>query len=275
MVKWCAYCQKFLGEIAPIANSAMSHGICLFCAEQGLEIPADREARIQRLSKMHLQFYQLGSRKNFAEAVKLVEEARKIGIRPIDILAGFVFPQLRCLSSNVEYKAFASDPKLIDFCQKLVEISRNSLETKLNPNVKPDVLLVSVANEVPVIELQIMEVWLQGEGIYATALNPVVSASDVFEICRAHHPKVLGLYILDQSSAKMFQEAIDLIANSESVPPLYLALGDQVKRGYIDTNWIPSAALIEDDSKLFLTIKTHLSLGFLYDLKRRGNNESE
>jgi hypothetical protein len=36
MIRWCAYCQRFLGEFEPYDSLDTSHGICPSCVTKGV-----------------------------------------------------------------------------------------------------------------------------------------------------------------------------------------------------------------------------------------------
>lgn len=44
MIRWCSYCQKFLGERAPFDDPSFTHGICERC-----DLRLERNAGIARV----------------------------------------------------------------------------------------------------------------------------------------------------------------------------------------------------------------------------------
>ena len=52
MIRWCAYCQKYIGEVEPFDRFEISHGICRRCVASGLFTEKDPVQQIRPVVEM-------------------------------------------------------------------------------------------------------------------------------------------------------------------------------------------------------------------------------
>lgn len=272
MLKWCAYCQRFLGELAPYERLELSHGICSPCSAHGLAFEPHNESRIQSLLHFQKRLWDLAVQGDFSQSDSILTESDELKIRPVDLLLGFVIP-LIAHSSVLFNKQKLSEQdfdNLNSFCQSVIVKARNRIQSKIQRSVKPDVLLLTSLGNEHVLGLQALELWLQGEGIYAFSVPTGTSANDLENLLKFHQPKVVGFSISMKEQVSDISLMVKKVKElSPKVPPLLLAGGYAVKTGQINFEDLPGVALVKEESKLFLTIKTHLSMAFLYDFKMR------
>ncbi len=94
MYKWCSYCQSFLGEFEPRNDYQLSHGICPSCKARLHTHGADLISRSKILKGFFTSIRSdLLERKN-REPNLLLQQAREIGVTPLNLLAGAMQPLL-------------------------------------------------------------------------------------------------------------------------------------------------------------------------------------
>ncbi|MGZ5279560.1 MAG: hypothetical protein ACXWC9_06440 [Pseudobdellovibrionaceae bacterium] len=268
MVRWCAYCQKFLGETLPFDDMSFTHGMCRPCLKDGLDFNVEKEKKVAKLVSFQKELWRLGCTGDVNGANQLLEQCFAEGVRPVDFLLGFMAPLLghpETRSENFPFQALSS------FCADVVEIARKKMSELTKNEHFPDVLLVTSPGNQHTFPIQIMELWLQSEGISTCAFFPKYGYDEIVEKCKSIHPQVLGFSISMREQVPETRSTIQRLQSEMKLPPLFLAGGYQVKVGAVSSVDLPEASLIADHAKLFLLIKTHLSLGFLYDLKKRKN----
>ncbi len=266
MILWCAYCQKYLGEREPFDNYSLSHGICSFCTVRGLDIPEQAFARINKLKKIQENIWQLGSKIDIDGARKLAKECFDFGVRPADFVMGFVSPFLGQLTLKQDYEL---DQLILlhEFCQELLVYSRQQLPNA-ERNINPDVLITVGPGSKHFFDVQFLEMWLTAEGIRAHALIDQKTEYEILDYCIKIQPKVIVFSISDADRSCSLVSLIEKLKSELDVPPLLVAGGHAVKYNLIDKKQLKGLSLIKDEAKLFLLIKSHLSLGFLYDLAK-------
>jgi hypothetical protein len=94
MIRWCCYCQKFMGEAAPFDDFSWTDGICLPCLQEGRQktksFSPEFEAKLQFFRNLR-QKAVTGEHLSPAEILK---QARQLGAGPSDIMMGVLQPIL-------------------------------------------------------------------------------------------------------------------------------------------------------------------------------------
>lgn len=90
LIRWCAYCQQFLGEIPPYSNLEATHGMCKKCVARGLDLGKEELEKLQEIAEMQRKFWDAGVLGDVQEVEILISHGLQMGLRPIDMLLGFV-----------------------------------------------------------------------------------------------------------------------------------------------------------------------------------------
>jgi hypothetical protein len=219
------------------------------------------------LAEFQKDLHRLAEKRLFSEARDLIEAGIGKGIREVDILIGFLAPLLN--SQYIENESFSEihTEELNQFTMQLIESIRKTNKSH-HADLTPEVLFVARSENPYNLGIQMLELWLCAEGIATRAFSG--SDDEIISEFSKHKPKVFGVSIAKSSDLKATRLLIQLVRSEAAiVPPFFLLGGMAVKTGEISADDIPEACLILDSEKLFLTIKTHLSLGFLYELKKK------
>src|SRR4051812_46433697 len=96
MFRWCAYCCRFLGERAPFEDFTPTHGLCGECETRGTMTDSAAIARVRPILALHDRLLAEAARTDGGEtpAEEVLEEGRRLGIRPLDLLMGVIQPLL-------------------------------------------------------------------------------------------------------------------------------------------------------------------------------------
>jgi len=265
---WCAYCRRFLREGPPYDDFSNSHGMCDPCARTGPELDAATQDKIQQLIFLHESLRKLGNDGDAQASIQLIEQGLAQGLRAVDLLIGSLgaaFNKIGKNSNNYsdKYDGFS----LAGFCTSAIEAARKQLPLIDLAKSSVDVLLVATATNQHTIGVQLLELWLNAEGIPAqTVVNK--SEKEILAATRQMRPKVVGFSIGDARQLNEIRAIAKQIKLQCAPPPLMLLGGYPVKMGFLTEEDVPELSLVMDESKLFLILKTHLSLRFLYDIKR-------
>jgi len=94
MIKWCAYCLHYLGEIEPYQNFETTHGVCESCRPKVLALtPSDQES-LKPLQNFYRALRSGVKSGHVDDLASLVEESRRLAIRPLDLMMGMLQPML-------------------------------------------------------------------------------------------------------------------------------------------------------------------------------------
>lgn len=265
---WCAYCRRFLREGPPYEDFSPSHGVCDPCSRVGPDFNSVTQAEIQNLIHFHESLRKTSKTRDIPASIQLIEQGLEQGLRAVDLLMGALTPVIYEASTNPNSQINTNDrPTLAEFCAKVVEATRKGLPSTHASKSSVDVFLVATTANQHTIGPQLLELWLNAEGISAQAiLNK--SGKEVLAAVRQIRPKVVGFSISDARQVNEILAIADQIKLQLEPTPLMLLGGHPVKLGLLTDMNTGNLTLVMDESKLFLILKTHLSFGFLYDLKK-------
>src|ERR1700722_4926401 len=124
MLRWCAYCQEFQGEIAPLDIFTTTHGLCTACMAKGMDRLDSEIGNSHRLREIQGLLYEAGKAGDMAAAPGIVHRALSAGLRPVDILVGLITPLLYLI--GVEWESHlitvADEHRFTSFCERVFEL---------------------------------------------------------------------------------------------------------------------------------------------------------
>jgi methanogenic corrinoid protein MtbC1 len=93
VIRWCSYCQRFIGERPPYDDLSVTHGICSSCLGKP-DVLTDVSDRIVEVAAFFRDFLRRAVRGSPPEPAEVIDAGRELGIRPVDILLGVAQPTL-------------------------------------------------------------------------------------------------------------------------------------------------------------------------------------
>ncbi|MBC7743390.1 MAG: hypothetical protein H7061_14430 [Bdellovibrionaceae bacterium] len=272
MIRWCAYCQRFLGEVEPYQDMNITHGMCASCAKVGLEFSAEIEKRIYFLSRLQTQLRDLQFSHDIELGKRLVDEGLSQGVRAIDLLLGIVTPLLKKFDASTDGLAIKNIEKnLAAICEYIATKANLSWPQSLN-EATPDILFAAPPSNQHLFYLKVLELWLRDEGLFALSLNESMTNEKMQTACEKYQPKVVGLIMSVNTEAEEINQLAQTARETlRAAPPVIFVSGTAVRNRLVSEKDLPGLSLIYDEPQLFLIIKANLALGFFYDLKRNAN----
>ena len=191
MYTWCSYCQKFLGEFEPKNDYRISHGTCASCR---VRIASESETLISQAKPMKEFFSSIRkdllARKNRNASV-LLEQAKALGIAPLDILAGIMQPLLYEIV-QLQKVGEATSQQEHDFS---VLVDGIFAEIRRIPSGTPRVLLACADGNYHVFGPRLIQEYLFKEGISARCLYPSLPFEDIMAAAEEDSIKVIGISV--------------------------------------------------------------------------------
>jgi methanogenic corrinoid protein MtbC1 len=93
MIRWCSYCQRFLGEKAPFDDYRLSHGICGACFDAHVFDEAET-AGAERIRLIHEALRRAVAARDLERLARHIDGAVALNLRPIDLALGILQPLL-------------------------------------------------------------------------------------------------------------------------------------------------------------------------------------
>ena len=195
MIRWCAYCQRYQGEVEPFDDYSMTHGICERCCA--------------RKAFLHEEPSNLGAIRGFfirvaqsatdpaVSAFELVREGDALGLDPVDLLLGIVQPVLRQIGDRWERgeATVAEEHRVTALCSTLIQLlmETDARVATLRRTKRPTVLLVGATHNYHTLGLQILAAFLLKNRISVLTVYPCLPPSEIVKLARSVQPRIVAV----------------------------------------------------------------------------------
>lgn len=260
MIKWCAYCQEFMEELAPFDDLTVSHGMCSPCFDRGLTLTDDEENKLQLLVRFQKNLYAAGQSGDTVAITELLQEAQRLKVKPLDIILGFLNPMLVHIGYlwNQGKMTVREEHIFTQFSERLLEAIRSRQSIK---NDKPLVLLASANSNYHSYGLKLIHIWLSAEEISSELIVPGLPLNEFIDYTKLIKPRYVGISVSDYSQLaeiKTYIETINEFPKTEQ-PKIFIG-GYPVKTGQITPKDLSSATVINDFRNFVMQIKHEQSV---------------
>jgi methanogenic corrinoid protein MtbC1 len=260
MLKWCSYCQQFMGEIPPYDDFGMTHGLCTKCNVEHFDIFDGRGLdRALFLSDIFQRLFDAGRREDFPMAARVVEQAISANCRPVDILIGMIAPMLYEIGE--EWKrgelSIASEHRFTAFSERVVDLIGDKIETRVNgemrapPTRAAEFLLMNAPGNRHTVAIRILALWLESRGLRARIIDGETGFDGLMHELAAVGPKY---FLISMSLVEQRDGVVAVVRRIQTLPaavrPRVVVGGYPVKAGLVQS--IPAADLIADINALCL-----------------------
>lgn len=214
MLKWCAYCQHYLGEKPPYESFEMTHSICGKCRTSERHKDSVHIIQIQPIAEFYNEIRDKAVDGRDIDIEEVIAESRRLGISSGDMAIGILQPVL-----NEMGKLFIEGKVTVlkehAFTQKVERMITDLFA--LTPAMKncqdlpPAVVLTCVDGNYHWLGLRLLELNLLEIGIPTRAFIPSLPRDEVIQAAVDLRPLVLGLSVFDQgqcTEALMIREGI-------------------------------------------------------------------
>jgi methanogenic corrinoid protein MtbC1 len=255
MMKWCAWCQEFMHEIAPYDDFSITHGLCASCKSKHRNLFAnDVVKRADVLREMFHALFDAGRHEDFNAAVRIVKNATAANCKPVDILLGMISPMLYeigeewkrgALSVEAEHRFTAFSERVVH----LVQARNGTATTSPIPSSAPLLFLMNAPGNRHDLALRILPIWLKGRGAKVRIFEDDVHQDTLMRNIAAERPKYLliSMAVTEQCDG-VAQIAKTVQALPQDIRPKTIVGGYPVKAGLISS--IPETELLSNISAL-------------------------
>ncbi len=195
MIRWCAYCQKYLGESAPFEVFEITHGTCRGCIESKAILDDAKVERGRRVGN----FYDKVRAKMRAETCPsaLLAEGLDLGLDPWDLLVGIIQPALGAIGQKWACAAstIAEEQQLTATCSSILALmhAREPGFQVLRRHHDVEVLLVNAEGNAHALGLQLVEFFLLTRSVPVLAIHTGLTPADIVRIVQTVRPARVGI----------------------------------------------------------------------------------
>jgi methanogenic corrinoid protein MtbC1 len=256
VIKWCSYCQRYLGDIPPYDDFGLTHGICEACMaahESGRRL--DHAARI---AEFFGRLHGAGRRGGIPSASAVLDEGVQMGLRPIDLLMGVIQPALYLVGESwaAGLTTVAREHSFTAMASSLLALVMHKYPevTRLRQSGRPRVLLVAAEGNDHTLGVQLVELMLLLEGIPTFAVYPGIAAEDVWDLWQEVQAPVVGFSVALSSQVRGVRAAVARFMQERMAPPRFVLGGFPVRLGLRTHQELP-VELMPDPRALVATLQ--------------------
>lgn len=195
MFSWCAYCQHLIGEVPPLQDFRITHGICEGCMAQvteQLETYAPTTDVLQAKTLFE-SLQEAGRSSDFSVCSAAIDSAFEAGLKPSEVMIGVLHPALARIGQLWESGEITvtEEHRFTDFALQLIDRLRfpQSLERR------PLVLLVTYPENAHEVGLRMLQILTWDQSIPCERLPAGTSAELIAEAIATQRPDLVGLSV--------------------------------------------------------------------------------
>jgi methanogenic corrinoid protein MtbC1 len=255
MLKWCAYCQQFMHEIAPYDDFSITHGLCDSCEATRKDLFAPHEVEQARaLSKIFHELFEAGRREDFETATRIIEEALAANFRPVDILIGMISPMLYEIGEEWKLGTLSveSEHRFTAFSEQVIELVKSKIDADVVAPANrsgPPLFLMNAPGNRHDLAIRILTLWLESRGATVRIIDEKIDDASLIRNLATDRPKYL---LISMAVTDQLDRVVEIVKTAQALPPnlrpkIFVG-GYPVKAGPISA--IPAAELLADISAL-------------------------
>jgi methanogenic corrinoid protein MtbC1 len=237
MIRWCAYCQKFLGEVPPFSEFTLTHGVCATCKVGAARI-SSTEARDLRALGAYYAELRDATRNSFERATTVLDRGLALGLAPVDLMMGMLQPALHEMGQRwaVGERRVYDEHQLTALSSAILELAfdRRPELTPLRQLAAPAVILVIAEGNAHTLGLRIVEYHLLDRGLPVFTIAPGLPIAEVCELTRALRPQVLGVSVALPEQISAVRALGEAVLSSGEPGPALVAGGNALRHDRYD-----------------------------------------
>ncbi len=255
MLKWCAYCQQFLHEIAPYDDFRITHGLCASCETTHTDLFASGEIeRAGFLREIFHALFDAGRHEDFETADRVIERAIAANCRPVDILIGMIAPMLYEIGEEWKRGALSveAEHRFTAFSEHVIELVKSRIDADRDEPLPAEATLLFLMNApgnrhnlaVPILTL-----WLESRGVRVRIIDDGIDNVGLMRSVASERPEYL---LISMALTEQFERVVEIANAAQDLPrelrPKIIVGGYPVKAGLIKP--IPAVELLPSISTL-------------------------
>lgn len=197
MIKWCAYCQTYDGEIAPFEQYTLSHGICKKCIETNVAEDEGKIARAQAIRAFYETMRIAIAKRDTGSFSNIYPMSKTLGIHAADLALGIMQPLLYEVGElwsqgkiTVAYEHYYTGVS-----KEILQMIHASTADKqsLRQSKNPRIVLMQAPGNHHSLGLQFVELILMLHGISSYVMGKNLSKVQFLDTLSELSPSYLGV----------------------------------------------------------------------------------
>jgi methanogenic corrinoid protein MtbC1 len=236
MIRWCSYCQQYMGERPPLDDFSLTHGMCDQCSSK-LELHEDAlYDKAIGLKDYYRKLHEACFHGDWIKVKELILKAHQTTMRPEDLCLGMIQPflyEVGCLWEKSKVSV-ADEHKLTSVCSSVIEMFFNMYPQyhHLRQSGTPKVLLANAEDNYHILGIRMVEFMLMAHQIPTCTLFPGLPATEVFNLIQELNPPIVGISVALGIQMKSVRELLGLVKNLEpAVKPKVYVGGQYIRFG--------------------------------------------
>jgi methanogenic corrinoid protein MtbC1 len=234
MIRWCAYCQRYVDEVPPWHDYSLSHVLCDSCVERAGDPALIRTAKA--MVRLYDRVREAARSYDTLKAARVMDECVALGIRPVDMMMGIIQPILYEIGDLFAQSQMtvAGEHQFTGFATSLLSLAfgRHPDLSAYRQSAHPRMLLTNAEGNVHVLGVQILEFYLAAARVPTFTLLPGTPAADILSVVQRLHPPFVGVSVaLGEQMASVRQLAALLETLSAGERPRLIVGGSFVRDG--------------------------------------------
>jgi methanogenic corrinoid protein MtbC1 len=190
VIRWCCYCQDFIGECAPYDDVSVTHGICEPCRERLVRGDPLKEqtASVRALSN---KLFESARQGDHAACAATLAEAKTVGMDGVSILVGLVQPAL--YRAGLQWQggqmSVAEEHRVTSWCERMFALLAPA------PMRPPpvDLLILQAPGNAHTLGPRFAREVLSAWGLSVEVVVPELPLDEAVALVRQWRPRVVGL----------------------------------------------------------------------------------
>lgn len=225
MFSWCAYCQHLIGEVPPLDDFTVTHGMCLRCHSTIETFEPSEELLLAK--ELFGRLERAGRAGDFGAAEAAVDEALAAGLVPSEVIVGVLHPVLgrvgqRWASGQI---TVADEHAFTGFVLRVID----RLRLPEPPSERPLVMLAVHPENRHDVGVRMLQILSWERAIPCDRIPVGTTERELLDLVVARRPNLFGLSV---SLFESIPSALALARALEGVLPddAELVLGGQAFR---------------------------------------------
>jgi hypothetical protein len=228
MIRWCSYCQSFLGESPPYDDVAFTHGICESCEQRVLVDDALVAATepVRRLMRRILEKARGGEE---LACAAMVGEAKQLGLGVESVLIGLLQPALykAGLDWQEDHLSAAAEERFTSWCEGVFA---------LVPPPRPcaatiDLLILQAPGNLHTLGPRFAARVLSERSLSVVLADPVASFEQIVSLAALHRPRAIGISCAQPCDVRAARALVERLRGRLATACRYVLAGYALRTG--------------------------------------------
>jgi len=237
MIRWCAGCQKYMGETAPFENFSLTHGLCEKCVLEYKNKTYDFKKIKSIVAFYRKIFDEIHIMKEDIEDI--IKEAKELNIQEEDLIFGLLQPILYEIGKRWECGLITpeTEHKYSFIVLKILKtMASNSENFNLYADSKtPKIILAPIHTNVHFIGLYMLEYLLSCKKVPHKFIKKSLTNEQLFFFVEKYQPETLGLSLSMPQQLSYLPQMVSLLSTLPFSCKL-LCGGYAINQGFIAEN---------------------------------------